>query len=164
MKTINLKAFNAIGLLVLAIFLAFIFSILFSSCKKNPVALRTTSIILNPTAGNTINGKAVITENANHSFSINITLQNTIKDSVMVMHIHNGSIAAPGNIAIPLTSIKGTGAQATGATLNITSGISATGATTNLTYDSIIKPTRRYFNIHFSAGQFNKIVTNGNIQ
>lgn len=82
----------------------------------------------------------------------------------MVMHIHNGSIVKPGTIAISLASIKGTGAQATGATLNITSGISATGATANLTYDSIIKPGRRYFNIHYSAGQFNKIVANGNIQ
>ena len=164
MNTISLKAFNTIGLVVLAIFLAFIFSMSLSSCKKNPVAaLRTKTIILNPTSGNTINGKAIITENANHSFSVNITLQNTIKDSVMVMHIHNGSIAAPGNIAIPLTNITGTGGQATGTTLNIKTGLSATGATVNLTYDNIITYAG-YFNVHYSAAQINKVVANGNIQ
>ncbi|HEY8658551.1 MAG TPA: hypothetical protein VIL78_05915 [Hanamia sp.] len=34
MKTISLKAFNTIGLIILAIFLVFIFSISLSSCKK----------------------------------------------------------------------------------------------------------------------------------
>ncbi|HQS52445.1 MAG TPA: hypothetical protein PLN99_11150, partial [Daejeonella sp.] len=70
-------------------------------------------------------GKAIIAENADHSFNVNITLQNTVKDTVEVMHIHNGTIAAPGNIVIPLTSITGTGGQATGTTLNIKTGLSA---------------------------------------
>ena len=84
MKTIGLKTFNLIGFAMLAIFLAFIFSVSFSSCEKKDVAattatLRTKEITLTPTAENTINGKAVIAENADHSFNINITLQNTIK-------------------------------------------------------------------------------------
>lgn len=81
----------------------------------------------------------------------------------MVMHFHNGSIASPGNISVPLTSIKGTGAQATGTTLNITSGFNAAGTTVMLTYDSIIKPTR-YINVHYSAAKINTVVANGNIQ
>lgn len=164
MKTINLKTFNIIGFALFTILLVFIFSIFLGACKKDTTtALRTKEIILNPTTGTTISGKAVITENVNHSFNINITLQNTVKDSVMVMHIHNGSIVLPINIAISLSSIKGTGTQATGSTLNIASGISPTGTTINLNYDSIIKPSR-YFNVHFSAAQIKRVVANGNIQ
>ena len=97
MKTISLKTFNSISAKVIALMLALIFSFSFSSCEKKDVAtttatLRTKEIILSPTAGNTQSGKAVIAENADHSFNVSITLQNTVKDSVMVMHIHNGSI------------------------------------------------------------------------
>ncbi len=169
MKTISLKTFNAITFTFIAIALAVIFSISFSSCEKKDAAattatLRTKEITLTSTAGNTVSGKAVIAENADHSFNVNITLQNTVKDTVMVMHIHNGSIAAPGNISIPLTNITGNGGQATGSTLNIASGLSATGTTVALTYDNIIVPATRYFNIHYSAAQINKVVANGNIQ
>lgn len=168
MKTISLKTFNTIGFAVLAIFLALIFSVTFSSCEKKDVAtttatLRTKEITLTSTAGNTVSGKAVIAENADHSFNVNITLQNTVKDTVMVMHIHNGSIASPGTIAIPLTNITGTGGQATGATLNIASGTSTSGTNVALTYDNIITYAG-YFNIHYSAAQINNIVANGNIQ
>ena len=168
MKTISLKTFNTIGFAALAICSALIFSVSFSSCEKKDVAtttatLRTKEITLTSTTGNTVSGKALIAENADHSFNVNITLQNTIKDTVMVMHIHNGSIAAPGNISIPLTNITGTGGQATGATLNITSGTSASNTTVALTYDNIIAYAG-YFNIHYSAAQINKVVANGNIQ
>ncbi|MDQ2719868.1 MAG: hypothetical protein M3Z26_08950 [Bacteroidota bacterium] len=165
MKTISFKTFNIIISLLIALLL---FSLLCTSCEKKDAAtssatLKTIEIQLIATTGSSVMGKAVIAENADHSFNVAITLQNTVKDSVMVMHIHNGSIASPGNISVSLTDIKGTGGAATGTTLNITSGMSSTGATVSLTYDSIIKPTR-YINIHYSAGQFNKIVANGNIQ
>jgi hypothetical protein len=168
MKTISLKTFTAIGLTIFVLVLSLIFSVSFSSCEKKDVAtttatLRTKEITLTATAGNTVNGKAVIAENADHSFNVNITLQNTVKDTVLVMHIHNGSITSPGNISIPLTNITGTGSQATGTTLNIISGLSATGTTVALTYDSIIQPAR-YFNIHYSAAQIANVVANGNIQ
>ncbi len=169
MKTISLKTFNTISFTILILALTLIFSVSFSSCEKPDVAtttatLRTKEITLTSTAGNTVSGKAVIAENADHSFNVSITLQNTVKDTVMVMHIHNGSIAAPGNISIPLTNITGTGSQATGSTLNITSGLSATGSTVALTYDSIIVAGSRYFNIHYSAAQIATVVANGNIQ
>ncbi|GAC1602326.1 MAG: hypothetical protein NVS3B8_13840 [Chitinophagaceae bacterium] len=139
-----------------------------SSCEKTDIptstaTLRTKEIVLNPASGSTVNGKAVIAENADHSFNVQITLQNTVKDTVHVMHIHNGSIASPINIAVPLTTIKGTGGQATGTTLNIKTAVAASGATVNITYDSIILPGR-YFNVHYSAAQINKIVANANIQ
>ena len=169
MKTISLKFFNSIAVLILTLMLVLIFSIPLSSCDKKDVAttsaiLRTKEIILNPTAGNTQSGKAVIAENADHSFNVNITLQNTVKDTVMIMHIHNGSITSPGTIAIPLTNITGTASgQATGTTLNITSATSATGTTVPVTYDNIITYAG-YFNIHYSAGQIARVVANGNIQ
>ena len=168
MKTISIKKFNSIATVILMLLLAFVFSIPFSSCEKKDVAtttttLRTKEIILNSTSGNLQSGKAVIAENADHSFNINITLQNTVKDTLMVMHIHNGSITSPGSIAIPLTNITGTGGQATGTTLNITTATSATGATVPVTYDTIITYAG-YFNIHYSATQITKVVANGNIQ
>ena len=168
MKTINLKTFNSISAAIIALLLAVIFSISFSSCEKKDVAtttatLRTKEIILSPTAGNTQSGKAVIAENADHSFNVNITLQNTVKDTVMVMHIHNGSIASPGTIAIPLSNITGTGGQAVGNTLNITTATSAAGTNVPVTYDNIITYAG-YFNIHYSAAQIAKVIANGNIQ
>jgi hypothetical protein len=145
-----------------------LFTIAFSSCDKTDAAtstatLRTAEIALTATTGNTVNGKAVIAENADHSFNVQITLQNTVKDTVHIMQIRNGSISSPGNIAVPLTNITGTGGQATGTTLNINTAVSASGATVTITYDSIIKPTR-YFNVYYSASQVNTIVANGNIQ
>ncbi|MBL0200305.1 MAG: hypothetical protein IPP81_09035 [Chitinophagaceae bacterium] len=168
MKTISLKTFNTVGFTILILALTLIFSVSFSSCEKPDVAtttatLRTKEITLTSTAGNTVSGKAVIAENADHSFNVSITLQNTVKDTVMVMHIHNGSITAPGTIAIPLTNITGTGGQATGATLNIASGTSAANTTVALTYDNIITYAG-YFNIHYSAAQITNVVANGNIQ
>lgn len=165
MKTISFKTFYITSSLVIA--LAFL-SISFTSCEKKDAAtstatLRTKEIVLNPTAGSSVSGKAVIAENSDHSFNVSITLQNTVKDTVMVMHFHNGSIASPGNISVPLTDITGTGGQATGTTLNVSSGTSVAGTTVSLTYDSIIKPTR-YINIHYSAAQINNVIANGDVQ
>ena len=168
MKTISLKKFNSISAVIIALLLAVIFSFSFSSCDKTDVAtstatLRTKEITLSSTAGNTQSGKAVIAENADHSFNVLITLQNTVKDTVMVMHIHNGSIASPGTIAIPLSNITGTGGQATGNTLNITTATSAAATTIPVTYDNIITYLG-YFDIHYSAAQITTVVANGNIQ
>ncbi|MEO6133869.1 MAG: CHRD domain-containing protein [Ginsengibacter sp.] len=165
MKTISFKTFNLTSSLIIVLVLL---SLLLASCEKKDAAtsdatLRTKEVVLTGTTGSSVMGKAVIAENADHSFNVNITLQNTVKDTVMVMHIHNGSIASPGNISVPLTNIKGTGGAATGTTLNINSGMSSTGATMSFTYDSIVKPTR-YINVHYSATQINNIIANGNIQ
>lgn len=168
MKTISIKPLNITSAFIVALYLVIILSFALSSCEKKDAAtstatLRTKEVALDSANGYAVYGKAVIAENADHSFNVNITLQNTIKDTMMVMHFHNGSIASPGNISVPLTSIKGTGAQATGTTLNITSGFNAAGTTVMLTYDSIIKPTR-YINVHYSAAKINTVVANGNIQ
>ena len=168
MKTISFKTFNFISVLILALYLTLILSFTLTSCEKKDAAtsaatLRTKEVLLDSANGYPVYGKAVIAENADHSFNVSITLQNTIKDTVMAMHFHNGSIASPGNIAVPLTPITGTGGAATGTTLNITSGVNAAGASVSLTYDSIIKPTR-YINVHYSAAQINTIIAHGNIQ
>lgn len=165
MKTISFKTFNLASSLIIVMVLL---SLLLTSCEKKDAAtsdanLRTKEVVLTGTTGSSVMGKAVIAENADHSFNVNITLQNTVKDTVMVMHIHNGSIASPGNISIPLTNIKGMVGAATGTTLNINSGMSSTGATMSFTYDSIVKPTR-HINVHYSATQINNIIANGNIQ
>jgi hypothetical protein len=168
MKVIGFNKITApfVGVFIATVLCALLIS--FTACDKKDAAttsaiLRTREIALLSTVGSTINGKAVIAENADHSFNILITLQNTVKDTVMVMHIHNGSITAPGTISIPLTDITGTGAQASGTTLNINSGTSAAGVKTNLSYDNIISYAG-YFNVHYSAAQIGKIVANGDIK
>ena len=168
MKTISFKTFNFISALILALYMTLILSFTLTSCEKKDAAtstatLRTKEILLDSANGYPVYGKAVIAENADHSFNVNITLQNTIKDTVMVMHFHNGSIASPGNISVPLTPVTGTGGQAMGTTLNVISGVDAAGASVALNYDSIIKPTR-YINVHYSATQINTVVAHGNIQ
>lgn len=168
MSTISFKTFNSIAAVIIAIMLAFIFSITLSSCEKKDIptttaTLRTKEVVLSPTTGNTQAGKAVIAENADHSFNVSITLQNTVKDSVMVMHIHNGSITSPGNIAIPLSNLSGTGAQAVGNTLNIVTVNSTSNTAIPITYDNIIGYAG-YFDIHYSAKQIAKVVANGNIK
>ena len=168
MRPIGLRTFNAIAIMIIAFFLTILMTISFTSCEKADVAtttatLRTKEITLNPTAGNLQSGKAIIAENADHSFNVSITLQNTVKDTVMVMHVHNGSIASPGTIAIPLSNITGTGGQATGTTLNIKTATSAAGPSVAVTYDKIITYLG-YFIVHYSAGQIGNVVANGNIQ
>ena len=69
--------------------MAFIFlSSLFTSCEKKDAAtsgatLRTKEIVLNPTAGSTVSGKAVIAENADHSFNARIKVQKHVKNNGM---------------------------------------------------------------------------------
>lgn len=167
MSTIKSRSFNVISAAGFTLMLALILFSL-TSCEKKDVAtttatLRTKEIILSPTAGNTQSGKALIAENADHSLNVAITLQNTVKDTVMVMHIHNGTVASAGSIAIPLSNITGTGGQATGITLNINSATSVSGTKVPVTYDNIIVYPG-YFNVHYSALQDTRIVANGNIQ
>ncbi len=140
----------------------------FSSCEKKDVAsstttLRSKEIILIPVTGSTVAGKAVFAENADHSTNIQITLENTVKDTIHVMHIHNGGISSPGNIAIPLSDIKGTGGQATGTTLNIKTATSPGGAVVNISYDSLVTYAG-YVNVHYSTAQTNRSISNGNIK
>ncbi|MDP4284390.1 MAG: hypothetical protein Q8891_08205 [Bacteroidota bacterium] len=168
MKTISIKTFNILSASLVGLYLIAILSFTLTSCEKKDAAtstatLRTKEIALDSANGYAVYGKAIIAENADHSFNVNITLQNTIKDTVMVMHIHNGSITSTGNISVPLTPITGTGTQATGTTLNINSGFNAIGSSVNLNYDSIIKPIR-YINVHYSASKLDTIIAHGNIQ
>jgi hypothetical protein len=140
----------------------------FSSCEKKDMSastttLRTKEIVLNGTAGSSINGKAVFAENSDHSANILITLQNTVKDTTLVMHIHNGTIASPGTIAIPLSNITGTGAQATGTTLNVTTATSPAGSVANITYDNIITYAG-YIEVHSNASPAGKMVANADIK
>ncbi len=83
MKTISFKTFNFISALVLALYLALILSFTLVSCEKKDAAtstatLRTKEVLLDSANGYPVYGKAVIAENADHSFNVNISLQNTI--------------------------------------------------------------------------------------
>lgn len=115
-----------------------------TSCKKDddnaPATTtgRTTTVNLLPTDGSNVSGTAVFEENVDHTFNIRINLQNSLKDSMMPIDIHNGSYPALGRQAIDLGTIKGTGGAASGVTNNIGMITDVNGNRVTITYDSVI--------------------------
>lgn len=157
----NLKSGLTAGL-VIAITIA---CLVLNGCKKTVTspALRTKQISLTSQGGSPISGVAVFKENSDHSTNIEITLQHTVKDTIHVIQIHNGTITVPGNVAISLNSIKGTGGQAKGVTANIKSATNSTGKTINVTYDQLITYPGAII-AYYSAKQPKRIVATAKIR
>jgi hypothetical protein len=109
-----------------------------------------------------ITGKVTISENFDKSFNVLVKLDNSVKDTVHVMHIHNGSIASPGSIAIPLTPITGTGGAVQANTANITSVVFPDSSVHSFTYDSILN-FKGYLNVHYSSFKIDSLISQGNI-
>ena len=140
-------------------------TILFFACKKDDVskpALRSQEYPLSAAGNSGVTGKITISENTDSSFNVKVALDRSVKDTVHVLHIHNGSISSPGNIAIPLTSITGTGGAASSITSNIKQ-VTLPGSTVKvLTYDSILV-YNGYVNVHYSAYRIDSLIAQGNI-
>jgi hypothetical protein len=134
------------------------------ACKKNEdnvPQLRSTEYSLSPAGASHVTGKVTVTENADKSFNVKVALDSSVKDTVHVMHIHNGSVASPGSIAIPLTSITGTGAAASSQTLNIKTAMQGE-TSVPITYDSILV-YNGYLNVHYSAARIDSLIAQANI-
>lgn len=139
------------------------------SCKKSvsiPVRdplLRSKIIMLTPTPGNSQSGTAEFQENTDHSFNVVIKLNNTIKDTLMAIDIHNGSHTNMLYQAVDLNGIKGTGGDATGTTSNIKQVTNAQYQKISMTYDSIIN-YQAVVNISYSDFQDSKHIAYGDIK
>lgn len=134
------------------------------ACKKSDddiPQLRSQEYSLSPVGASHITGKVTFTENADKSFNVKVALDSSVKDTVHVMHIHNGSVSSPGDIAIPLSSITGTGAAASAETRNINTAL-MNEATVPLTYDSVLV-YNGYLNVHYSAARTDSLIAQTNI-
>ena len=138
------------------------------SCDKNDSynngnnKLRSQDYSLAAVDSSGVTGKVTISENADKSFNVLVKLDKSVKDTVHVMHIHNGSIASPGSIAVPLTPVTGTGSAAEGLTTNITSVTFADSSAHTFTYDSILN-FKGYVNVHYSAYKIDSLISQGDI-
>ena len=139
------------------------------SCKKSvatPVrdpALRSTTIILTPISGNMQSGTAIFQENADHSFNVVINVNNTVKDTLMSVDIHNGNHNNMLYQAVELNGVKGNGGLATSTTLNIKEVTNADYKKIPMTYDGIIV-YQAVVNVSYSDFQDSRHVAYGDIK
>lgn len=127
----------------------------FIACDKNndtTVTPRKKEYSLLPVGGSGVTGKVTVSENADKTFNVLLALDKSVKDTVHISHIHNGSISSPGPVAIPLANITGTGAAAQATTSNIN----------KFTYDSLLN-YNGYINVHYSASRLDSLVAQVNI-
>jgi hypothetical protein len=107
-------------------------------------------------------GTITIAENADSSFNIMVTMNSSVKDTVHILHLHNGSMENPGTIAYDLTSVKGTGGVVQSVTSNITEIMFPDNTPRKVNWDDIISFTG-YVDVHYSALQPNVLIAQGKI-
>ena len=139
------------------------------SCKKSvtvPVrdpSLRSKTITLMPTAGNTQSGTATFQENADHSFNVVINLNSSVKDTLMSIDMHNGTHDNMLYQAAELKGIMGTGGAVTGTTSNIKSVTTPDYKKVDMTYDGIIV-YQAVVNVSYSDFQDSRHIAYGDIK
>lgn len=102
-----------------------------------------------------ISGNVVFAERVDGTSLVTITLTGTPANGSHPAHIHNGTAAVGGPIAISLTSVNGdTGVSMT--------NVSALGNGTPITYTELLG-FDGYINVHFSATDLGTIVAQGDV-
>jgi hypothetical protein len=155
-----------VSLLMLTIVLL---TIIVSACSKEKSfekgdgsgELRSKEYPLTEVNGSGVGGSIVISENADSTFNVLVKLNNSVQDTVHVLHIHNGSIDSPGSIAIPLAAITGTGGAVQSQTTNISEIVLPDNRTEPVTYDDMLG-FEGYVDVHFSA-QTDSLIAQGTI-
>ncbi len=105
--------------------------------------------------GSGVNGTATFAERNNGTTLVTLALTGTPTDGDHPAHIHNGSVSAPGGIAISLTNVNGnTGISRT--------QVSAKNDATAITYSELITYAG-YINVHLSQSELSTVVANGNV-
>jgi hypothetical protein len=125
--------------------------------KGSSSGLRSKEYPLNAVGTSGVDGEIVISENADSSFNVLVTLGKTVKDTVHVLHIHNGSISNPGSIAVALSPVTGTGDSAQSITSNISEIQLPDSTTQKATYDDIIG-FAGYVDVHYSAFKSDSLI------
>jgi hypothetical protein len=144
-------------------------SIIGSACSKEKSfengdgsgQLRSMQYPLNEVNGSGVDGSIVITENADSSFNVLVNLNNSVQDTVHVLHIHNGSISNPGIIAVPLAAVTGNGGAVQSQTNNISEVLLPDNTKEPVTYDDILG-FEGFVEVHFSA-QTDSVIAQGTI-
>jgi hypothetical protein len=138
------------------------------SCTKEKsyegggVELRSKEYPLNAVGASGVNGQIVISENADSTFNVLVTLSKTVKDTVHVLHIHNGSTTSPGSIAVQLSPVTGTGDSATSLTSNIGEITLPDHSTQKATYDDMMG-FAGYVDVHYSQAKSDSLIAEGAI-
>jgi hypothetical protein len=91
-----------------------------------------------------------------------VTLSKTVKDTVHVLHIHNGSTSNPGSIALTLSPVTGTGDSATSITSNISKIVLPDSTTQKFTYNDMLGFTG-YVDVHYSQFKTDSLIAEGAI-
>lgn len=112
---------------------------LMAACSKEDSSLlRKQQYELKAVNNSGVSGMVYLSENLDSSFNITVVLNSSVKDTVHVMNVYNGTVTTQDNIAFKLVDIKGTGGSAIGETKNIGQFIASTGAYKELNYDAIL--------------------------
>lgn len=113
---------------------------IFAACSKDsdPPLLRQQQYELKPWGSSGISGTAFVSENLDNSFNITVVLNKSVKDTIHIMNVINGTESSQGNVAFKLTDVKGTGGSVAAETRNIGQFVQATGSSKSLSYDEIL--------------------------
>ena len=107
----------------------------FSACSKDEnLTLRNEQFGLNQVSNSGVSGTVFVAENQDHSFNITVRLNNSVKDTIHIMNVYK----TPGQVAVKLADIKGTGSAAIGETKNIAQAVEVTGNFGSVNYDQVI--------------------------
>jgi hypothetical protein len=133
-----------------------------NSCKKEKTQLRQKEYALTAVGSLGASGSVVVSENADQSFSVRVSLTKTVKDTVHLVRMFSGSIAVPGAKALDLTNINGTGGAVTATTANIKQIRLPDNSLKNVTYDSVIK-MKAFVRVFHSSFRGDSLIARGNI-
>jgi hypothetical protein len=141
-------------------------TVLFFACKKDdttsPGQPRSKEYALGPVDSSGVTGKVIITENMDSSFNVLVALDKSVKDTIHIVQLRNGSISSQGGLALPLNSITGTGAAASSTTSNIKQVVLGDSTVKTMTYDSITA-FNGYVNVYYSAAKMDSLIAHTNI-
>jgi hypothetical protein len=138
--------------------------LLMAACSKDEDApvLRQQQYELKAWGGSGISGTAYLSENLDSSFNITVVLNKTVKDTVHIMSVYNGTETVQGNIAFKLSDIRGTGGSAAGETRNIGQFIQESGSTKTLSYDDVIR-YQAFIKVYYSNNRPDSLICQGRI-
>lgn len=107
-------------------------------------------------------GTITLTENADSSVNLSITLKASTKDTKHPFYLIKGAVATPTTDTLLRDSIVGNGAEATKVIWNKVDSILVDGKKRKFTYDSAVKNVSAFAKIYFKAGK-DSVIAVGNI-
>lgn len=138
-------------------------SLLLVSCDKDDdTAARSQEFNLQQEGNNGVTGKLRVSENADKSFNLRVTLNKSVKDTVHLLRLYNGSLNDEGVLALSLNNITGNGGAVSAETLSIKKLKGPDNTEIQLNYDSILK-YNAYLHVLYSATKSDSIISKGNV-